>query len=89
MCYLVLVIEKSPLFDRIYPAQRHGRALGILAPSRRIELSKLHDPRHLREMIGKLRSVAAVDYDQVGFQFGEFALDRGVQFRLVEGSHRQ
>jgi len=29
-------------------------------------------------MVGKLRNIAAVDHDQVGFQFDEFSFDRGM-----------
>src|SRR5882724_1129437 len=40
-------------------------------------------------MAGKLRDIAAVDHDQVRFQFDEFSLDRAMQLRLGKGGHRE
>ena len=49
----------------------------------------MHDPRHTREMLGKLRHIAAVDDDQVRLQLGEFAPDRAMQLCLVQSRHRK
>ena len=86
---VTFVREETPLFDRIDPAQRHPRPLRILPPSRRVELGKLHDPRHLREMLGILRDIAAIDHDQIGLQLGKFLSDDIVQLRFVERCHRK
>jgi len=47
----------------------------------------MHDPRHIRETLGKLCHIAAVDDYQIGPQFSELALDRAMQLCLVQRSH--
>ena len=87
--YTPFVCEETPLFDRVDPAQRQPRPARELPPARRVELGELHNPRHLPEMLGILRDVAAINHDYVGLQFAEFPPDYGMQVRLVECRHRK
>ena len=88
-CDTPLIGEEPLLFDCVDPLQWNSRPLRVLPPFQRVEVAELHDPWHLRKVLGELRHIAAVDDDQVRTQFVKFSPDRGVQLRLVEGRHRE
>ena len=84
----VPLIAKQPLrLDYVDPVQWYARPFRVLPPFERVEIAEMHYPRHIGEVIGKLRHVAAVDDDQVGPQLSEFYLDGVVQLRLIQGRH--
>jgi hypothetical protein len=70
-----LIAEKPLRFDRVDPLQWRSRSFRVLLPFERVQITKMHDPRHTREMLRKLRHVAAVDDDKVGTQLSEILLD--------------
>ena len=81
--------EEAPLFDRVNPLQWSSRPRGILLPLQGIEVAELDYPWHIREMLGELRDVAAVNNDQIGRQFVKFLSDGGVQPGFIESCHRE
>ena len=84
----VPLVAKKPLrLDRVDPVQWYARPFRVLPPLERVEVAEMHYPRHIGEVLGELRHVAAVDDDQVGLQLSEFFLDRVMQLRLVQSRH--
>jgi len=81
--------EEPLLFEPVDPLQWYPRPFCVLPPFQRVEIAKLHDAWHTREMLGKLRHIAAIDDDEVGPQFVKFFPYRGMQFGLIEGRHRE
>src|SRR6516162_7068954 len=49
----------------------------------------MHDPRHIGEVFGKLRHVAAVDDNQIRSPLGEFPLNCVMQLYLIQSKYRK
>jgi hypothetical protein len=62
---MALIGEKTSLLELIDPSQRYPRPIRVLPPFERIEIAELHDPWDVRERLGELRNIGAIDDDQV------------------------
>ena len=56
-----LIGEQALLLYCIDPSQRNFRPGRVLPPLQRVEIAELHDPWHLREVLGELRHMAEAE----------------------------